>query len=878
MKVNRKRKIAIITLLMVVSSILFPSLNIFAHNIPRRKFSTNIEDIKSDVPSLYRDLKALKRKYPNWNFQLFNTGWDWNSFINVQTENPTRSLVESWNFKRRGKAWVDLNYANKSYDTYKEKGRWKKASRSAVEYFVDPRTYLNETDIFALLNTDPKYDRKLSVNEEKKIVSKILKGTKFEPHVNLIVKVIMEENASSAEIAGSLKQENGPWVNPLNIGTSGNGTKNVIEAGLNYAKKNGWTNFEKGLRGGIRNVARGYENSGQTTKHSKKFNYINDQTWNQYMQNIEAPMQEGISKRNGILANDPTLKKYQYYFLIPIFNNMPKEESKSPDLLGTSGKAKLNPGEIKAEVSVAEGIKFRSEPNLKYSTVKGVLNRGTIIILEEEIKNVANMDKKYIWYRFRNLEGKKAYIAIGPKNKSESWIKILETRKKETKTEPIKPKEDKKVDIKYTEKKYHKNENATVNVEKGYTLRFRNLPNTKYGVILSELPRGKKIKVISKVNLEKPDGYLWYKVIVDGQTGFLSMGQSEKDEYIKFAEKPVFEEEYQKILEKKKAEEEAKRKAKEEAERKAIEEAERRKKEEEEKKKKTEEEKAAELARQAKNIEIKKGKFKKAVEVEIVTPYGLYIRDNAKFDGRIVKALLKTEKIKISESLGIIPNDKGEKYLWFKVDSEDEMYISKGILADSEYFKILDQIEYEDDKKENSENKENPEKPQENTKEEIKEEENIETPEVEKTRDILGNNKDVFKSEYKGNKYISVIYNINLDEIKKLGNFEILNRNNLKIADSKNLSEEDLATGNILKLNGEKYKIIRKGDINGDGIIDIRDANEIMNARYGEKLSTIEKAAARLNMEESYEQTISSPVNIQNTRSFKILLKEVLNK
>lgn len=887
MKKNIKRKIAILLLATIIWSFIYPSLNVFAHNIPKRNFSNSLEQIKDDIPNLYSKLKELKEKYPNWNFQIFNTGWDWNQFINFQFENESRSLIESFNFTRRGKAWVDPNFADKSYDTNTENGRWKKASRSAIEYFVDPRTYLNEEDIFALLNTDPKYKVKRSIEDQKVAVRTLLKGTKFENEVDIVVKVTMEENASVTEIAALLKQENGPMVNPLNVGMSGNGTGNVIESGLRYAKEHGWTDFEKGLRGGVRLVSKGYGNSGQTTKHSRKFNYVTDCPSMQYMQNIEAPMHEGNMERSSAISIDPELKKYEYTFLIPIFYNMPKEASKTPDLIGAGSFAELKPGESLVKINASIGIKYRSEPKIGYNLV-GVLPKGRVIILEEKIGN----ENGYIWYKFRDLNGQRYYLPIGPQDQTEIWIDVLETKSKNVEEKPnkkpeeeIKPEETQKPEVKFSERKYNRKVKAIVNVDKGSNLRMRTLPNAKDGVILSELPRGKEIYIISKVKLDKDDGLLWFKAEVNGKTGYLSIGSTEADAYFKFLDNDyMFEDEYQRLLEEKKAEEERKKKEREEAlkkeqEEKAKLEAEKKKKEEEEIKKAEEEKaKAEELAKQAKNVEIKKGVFKKPVEIEVVTPYGLYLRKEANLKSGIDRALVKGNKIKVSESLGIIESESNKKYLWFKIYGE-ELYISKGELGDSEYFKFNEKYEFNEEKPKDNTEIEKPENPEEKPNIPEKPEVSEEKPkEKDEPRDILGNNKKIFKNEYNGLKYINVIYNISKDDIKKLGEFNIINASRQKIADQNTFDIKDFATGNILEIKDEKMIIVRKGDINGDGLVDMTDALEIMNIRFGKKVSTMEKAAARLSMEETYNETISSPINIQNTRNFKILLKEILNK
>lgn len=899
MKKRNIKILAIASLFILIFTYLVPAVNVYAHNIPIRQFSTKLEEIKNDYPTFYQSLIELKRKHPNWNFQLYNTNWDWDRFINFQTSHLSRSLIESNNLTRRGRAWVDPNYIDRSFDTNTESGRWKKASRAAVEYFVDPRTYLNEQDIFALLNTSEEYAPKLDIESQKRNVRAVLAGTKFANYVDTVVKVCMEENISSAYIATLLKQENGPEVNPLNVGMSGNGTGNVLENGLNYARNNGWTDFEKGLRGGVKLVSRGYGASGQSTKHSMKFNYVTDTPSMQYMQNIEAPMHEAWSLKRTYEQSDPYLNKVTYNFLIPVFNNMPQSSSKSPDVLESEKVAVLNPGESRAEVLPNIGLRYRTEPTTRYNNAKGTFGKGTIIILEEEIKDYPNLDKTYTWFRVRTLEGRKYYIAAGFANSPERWINILETRKIEEtkpKEEPkIDPVEEKTPEVKYTERIYHGKIRAKISVGEANVLRFRNMPSTKYSIIYSELPRDKEILVLSKVTPENPEGELWYKVEVNGKVGFVSKGQPGNELYFEFLDKDfMFEDEYikykkekeQKELEAKKAKEEQEAREKAEIERKEKERAEEeaRKKQEEEKR-----QKELEKANLGKNFEIKKGKFKQAVDAEVTINQGLHLRNKPTLSGsKIVKTLSKGERIKISESMGII-DESGIKYLWFKLDGKEE-YISKGELNDIEYFKFLSDFEIIDET--NNENTEKTkedvkstedkkeETPNENKEDKIPEEN--QKPKIELERDVLGNNKKTYVSEYNGRTYLSLIYNITKEDLKnnlkENAKFEIKDKNGMVIANNSNYKIEDLATGNIIVIDGKECIIIKKGDINGDGLIDFTDAKIIMNIRKGKEASTIEKMAARLSVEEEYKESISSPINIQTTRDFKILLKEILKK
>lgn len=853
---NKKRYISLIILLTILCTTLMPALNVFAHNIGNREYTKNIEDIKVDYPDLYKKLKDLKTKYPNWNFKIFNTGWNWDNFIDFQEENPKRSLIESYGGKRRGNAWIDQNYKNRPFDTNVEAKRWLKASREAIEYFVDPRTYLNKEDIFALYSQS--YQDNIPDDQMLKGVKELLKNTRFASEAKTVVRICKEQNIDAIDMSARLKQENGPMQNPLNFGMSGNGTQNVIAAGLEYAEKNGWVNFETGFRGGVQKIKKGYFDSGQITKHSQKFNYVNENKTRQYMQNVEAPMSEGAMQKNAFSKIDPELKRFNYTFVIPIFSKMPDKQSQSPDYLESKKVEKLKPGEKRVEIIENSGIRTRTEPNTLSSSLGGrTLPKGTILILEEEVKNHNNMNKTFIWYKARLLNGTSCYIAIGFRNTSERWVKILEEKPAEANKPIQEPKEQKTEEIKFKERKYHGKVNAKVTVDKGISLKFRNLPDTKKGLVLLKCVTGKEIRVISKVTLDKPNGNNWYRVEVDGREAFCARGE-ESDPYFTFTSKNIlFEDEYiAKKEEPKKPEKPAPKPVEPKTPEKPV-------------VKPTEKPETKPAENIKINEEIKKGKFKKPVKIKVIADLGLNVRNKPGVKNtEIVAQLIRGSEVEIIESMGTIDN----KDLWFKINDEREKYISKGKIGDESYFDILEKIEYVTEEKPVT-----PKKPENKPVEKPKEKpETKPAPKpTEKTKDALGNSEKFKKLEYKGEKKLSVIYNAKIEDVKALGDVKVLRKNGQNV-NKENLTITDIATGNKIYIDGVEYTIIRKGDINGDGLIDEKDALEVFRMRMGYKYSTLKKAAARLSVEEDYEDTINSNINIQNTKEFKILLNKIL--
>ena len=102
-------------------------------------------------PESYQDkLMQLKLAHPNWIFVRQNTGLDWQSV--VRNENyKDRNLISSK---------MDAAYRGEYYGQ-----SWYYASKAAVEYYLDPRNFLDETRIFQFeqLTYNPSYHSKAAV-------------------------------------------------------------------------------------------------------------------------------------------------------------------------------------------------------------------------------------------------------------------------------------------------------------------------------------------------------------------------------------------------------------------------------------------------------------------------------------------------------------------------------------------------------------------------------------------------------------------------------------------------------------------------------------------------------------------------------------------
>ena len=124
------------------------------------------EEIK-DFPESYKPyLRELHEKYPEWRFVPMVTGLTWEQVINGEISKPTGNKSDKKSLVVSGDSASDIFKSTSSYDYNKSTGVFKQwdsgfvaASRLAVEYFMDPRNFLTEENIFQfeLLAYDERY-------------------------------------------------------------------------------------------------------------------------------------------------------------------------------------------------------------------------------------------------------------------------------------------------------------------------------------------------------------------------------------------------------------------------------------------------------------------------------------------------------------------------------------------------------------------------------------------------------------------------------------------------------------------------------------------------------------------------------------------------
>lgn len=409
----------IVALLLFISILVSIITNLFTYNVKAitQSTSTDIENIDSaKYPGIKEKIKSLKSEHPNWNFKILYTGIDWEEAItNEYTghgSSPKNLVPAGSSYKGN---WICSFCGDKTYDS----GNWKCASISAIKYMMDPRASLNSTDIFQFLELsyggDEIYSRDVlkqmvqgSFLDNDSYINTIMSSSKtYNVNPYYIVARIIQEQGKGGSILVKGEGYNGEYVgyyNVFNIGATGSGSANVIKNGFKTAEKYGWTSMELAIDGGIKIISTSYIAVGQNTLYLQKFDVDNSDGklyWHQYMQNILAAQSEGTTLRKTI-SNISALEN-GYTFIIPVYENMPKEETQRPSTTDP-----LEQGDVElVRVNVTSSINIRNAPRKNASTI-GSLYSGEIVIRLE--KATTKVDGTY-WDKILKNNGTTGYVA-----------------------------------------------------------------------------------------------------------------------------------------------------------------------------------------------------------------------------------------------------------------------------------------------------------------------------------------------------------------------------------------------------------------------------------------------------------------------------------
>ena len=279
----------------------------------------------------------------------FNYAVDRQNSGNRSMVNITDTTPFSWLSTAPG----DYDWAT---DTYVDKdgSAWKGASRELIAYYMDPRNFLDEKQIF-MFET-----QSYESSQNRDVVAGILSNTfmsdgkgynyngKYYTYVDTFMEAGQISGVSPYFLAARCRQEVGGgssavdgtygYYNFFSIGAYASGEGNALQYGIEYAKQPGtwrrpWTSPWLSIVGGAEFLGQAYINVGQNTVYFQKFNVVNPQYFeHQYMTNIQAPSSEG-SLRYDAYKSTGTLES-PITFIIPVYQNMPESVASIPAVTG----------------------------------------------------------------------------------------------------------------------------------------------------------------------------------------------------------------------------------------------------------------------------------------------------------------------------------------------------------------------------------------------------------------------------------------------------------------------------------------------------------------------------------------------------------------
>lgn len=373
--------------------------------------STEIDKMDdAKYPGIKQMIQDLQTAHPNWNFKVLYTGIDWNEAIVSEfvghNDSPSNLVPVGTAFTGE---WIcESCTANKYYDN----GNWRCASRIALEYMMDARNSINNSDVFQFMELT--YQECTVENIKAMVTGTFLDNDSY---INAIIEAGKKHNVSPYYIVALAVQEQGKsgsttisgtysgyegYYNIFNINASGNSKDVIITRALTHAKEKGWDTLEKSIDGGVEKISTSYIARGQDTLYLQKFDVDNSDNklyWHQYQQNIMAAQNEGVTIRK-TFENINSIES-AYTFVIPVFENMPETISKKPQK--DTGVDTTGAEQVRINVNVS--INLRATPN---GVVVGLLYTDEIVLrLEKATEKIGNI----YWDKVMKTDGTIGYVA-----------------------------------------------------------------------------------------------------------------------------------------------------------------------------------------------------------------------------------------------------------------------------------------------------------------------------------------------------------------------------------------------------------------------------------------------------------------------------------
>lgn len=422
--------------------------------VPNRVSATTkyTQTVKSGIKAFPESYQKLLNKlieeteHTNWNFQAYYTGIDWKEFIKNESACKRNRIHQSFDTIYRDQC---NNLASGYYC----------ADEEIIKYFIDPRNFLTERNIFQFLEisyNENLYTKSIIEEMTKKYkvfnygqpITFIMSDEKHKDHgkevkmtfadiimeaaeksqmspISIVIKIVQEVGANGSQSTYGTYEGYENCYNYFNIGAYDSG--DAIENGLKYADKAGWhCPYTSIVEGAIYN-SENYIQQGQNTAYFYKFDCVGNKILkegetqsvtssqlysHQYMTNVYDPYSQSAALFSTYTNNDLLDKKLN--FIIPVFDNMPEYTIKPSSLL--SSNQDLYYADVTSSVSTrtGPGTKYGSV-TVEYKTSSGKNTSAALVLYKDDLvimlERKAATNNGMSWDKVQFWNGKVGYVA-----------------------------------------------------------------------------------------------------------------------------------------------------------------------------------------------------------------------------------------------------------------------------------------------------------------------------------------------------------------------------------------------------------------------------------------------------------------------------------
>ena len=320
----------------------------------RKARAVSFEKALERFPSSYHSaLRALHKAHPDWHFEAVQTAVSWDRALANESRTGKNS-IEIDPYSHISYVSMEPGAYDQSDDTFTavDAGGRYTPSREVVAYYMDPRNFLTESEIFQF--EDLSYNK----YHTQKVVRKMLETTFMNGSYTCVVREkdgttrpltksyaetfmtagkeagvnpyhlvsrVIQENGSggSAAVRGT-----GGCYNFFNVAAGDSPGGNAVARGLAYAAGTGsyyrpWSDPYRAIVGGAQFLGEEYINEGQDTLYFQKWSVVDGEKlfWHQYMSNVQAPAAESSMMYHAY--RDVDCLEEEFVFRIPVYSNMP---------------------------------------------------------------------------------------------------------------------------------------------------------------------------------------------------------------------------------------------------------------------------------------------------------------------------------------------------------------------------------------------------------------------------------------------------------------------------------------------------------------------------------------------------------------------------